>query len=261
MEHRGDAVGRARGGRDQTVVLGVDPVVVDPENDVQVDVVGRCGDHHAARAGLQVSACLLPPAQGAGGFHHHVHLARRPRQGLRILLGGEGDAIVVDHEMPLAAADLLVEPSVHRVVLQEVGQVVEVGEIVDRHDLEPLAFVHLLEHATADPSESVDGHTGGAHGAPSFRDRGNSSSTAPSRGDRERSSSTMLSHAPPRPPADVRKRSGVDAGARGGGHPEGPVVSAPAAPGWSPGSPRPRPGRNRRRRPAGRRWDRFRPNR
>ena len=53
-------------------------------------------------------------------------------------------------------ATLVPEPAVNRVVLEQIGQVGKLEEIVDRHDLDVVALHRRAERHPADAPESVD---------------------------------------------------------------------------------------------------------
>jgi hypothetical protein len=47
---------------------------------------------------------------------------------------------------------------VHGVVLEEIAELVDLGEVVYTHDLEPVIGNQLFEGASTDATESVDGY-------------------------------------------------------------------------------------------------------
>ena len=57
---------------------------------------------------------------------------------------------------PSLTATLVPEPAVNRVVLEQIGQVGQLEEVVDRHDLDVVALHRRAERHPADAAKSVD---------------------------------------------------------------------------------------------------------
>src|SRR6266536_4815822 len=75
-----------------------------------------------------------------------------------------------DWSSDVCSSDLLaVEDAHHRVVLQEIGKVCIVEEIVHRDDVDVVAVRKDAEHGATDPAESVDADRDGHRGAAAFR--------------------------------------------------------------------------------------------
>ena len=47
-----------------------------------------------------------------------------------------------------------------RITYEEVREIVDVGEVIDRHEVEPLGIEQDLQGGPADPPETIDGHIG-----------------------------------------------------------------------------------------------------
>jgi hypothetical protein len=96
--------------------------------------------------------------EDAGGFDHHFGADLAPLQCSRIALGGQADLVAIDDQGGAVHFDGALEAAVHRVVLEHVGQVVRLQQIVDGDDLD--VAVEILHRRTqdvaADAPEPVD---------------------------------------------------------------------------------------------------------
>ena len=72
--------------------------------------------------------------------------------------------LAVDDERVAVDCDVALEAAVHRVVLQHVGQVVGLEQVVDGDDLDVVEVLHGgTEHHAPDAAEAVDANSDG-HG-------------------------------------------------------------------------------------------------
>ena len=69
-------------------------------------------------------------------FDHDVGADLAPLQLGRVLHGGQADALAVDDQRVAVDRDVALEAAVHAVVLQHVGQVVGLEQVVDADDLD-----------------------------------------------------------------------------------------------------------------------------
>src|SRR5690606_13533709 len=85
---------------------------------------------------------------------------RGPRQVGRIAFLGQADALAVDHQGVAVYRDLAVEAAVHGVVLQHVGQVVRLQQVVDGDDLDVVAEIRhrRTQDVAPDAAEAVDAY-------------------------------------------------------------------------------------------------------
>jgi hypothetical protein len=171
LHHRGEAVRRAGGVRDDLLVTG-EGVVVDAEHDGRVHVpLGRGGDDHLLRAAGEVLRGLVPRGEPAGGLYDHLGAEVAPREGGGVALGEHAETLAINDQVAVLDADLAREDPVHGVVLEQVRQGLGVGEVVDADDVvavvEP-ALEDGAEDEPADPAEPVDadldGHGGEGKG-------------------------------------------------------------------------------------------------
>ena len=157
LGERGEAVGGAGGVGDDLEVL-VDDLVVHAQDDRGVQLVlGRGAQDDAPGAGVDVLLELLLAGEEAGGLQGDLAAEGLPRQVGRVLLGGDRDLLAVDDEGLVGGLDRAVELLVDAVVLQQVGQVLGIGQVVDRDDLELLRLLGQdAEDEAADAAEAID---------------------------------------------------------------------------------------------------------
>src|SRR5579875_1155122 len=105
------------------------------------------------------SGTISSRRRSAGALQHQVHAEVAPWQGGRVAFGEGLDLLAVDDERTVAGADLAVVAPVDGVVPEQVGEVVRVGDVVDRDEVEFAAFVEQdLQGGPADSSQTVDGY-------------------------------------------------------------------------------------------------------
>ncbi len=99
---------------------------------------------------------LVARREQSGGFDHHLHPQLAPRQLGRIAFREHLERLAVDHDVAALDLDLMPEPAVDRVVLEQMGERGSVGDIVDRDDFEVLFAQRRAKEHPADPAEAVD---------------------------------------------------------------------------------------------------------
>src|SRR6185503_5834476 len=82
--------------------------------------------------------------------------------------GEDADLPPVDEDGVALGHDLRAEVPVNRVVLEQMRQGRRVGEVVDRHDLDPRGAPRRAVEDAADPTEAIDPHLE-RHRSPSCR--------------------------------------------------------------------------------------------
>ena len=102
----------------------------------------------------------LRVAEHACAFHDDITAEVAPRKGCRIALGAHGNGLAVDHELTAFDAHLTREAAVDAVVLEQVGQRVHAGQVIDGNNFHAVFGEELAEGQTADAAESVDGNLG-----------------------------------------------------------------------------------------------------
>jgi hypothetical protein len=90
-----------------------------------------------------------------GRLDHELGAELSPGQLGRIAFRADRDLHPIHHDRVLRGGHLARVAAVDRVVFQEVGQRLGVGEVVDADDLEVLA-ARRAEHQAPDPPETID---------------------------------------------------------------------------------------------------------
>ena len=93
----------------------------------------------------------------ARGFEHDVGADLVPFERCRVALLRQADLVAVDDERVALDRDLALEAAVHRVVLQHVGQVLGLEQVVDADDLDVRKVLHGgAQDIATDAAEAVD---------------------------------------------------------------------------------------------------------
>lgn len=163
VEHLGDgrqAVGGAGGVGDD--VLAVVGGVVHAVDEHRGGVLGGGGHDDLLGAGFDVLAGGLVGKEEAGGLNDDIGTHFAPLEVGGILLGGEANLLAIDDEGGTFHRDVVVEAAVDGVVLQHIGEVVGVEEVVDADDLDVLeVFDRGAEDHAANAAEPVDANFDG----------------------------------------------------------------------------------------------------
>lgn len=156
LGQRRQAVGGARGvGDDRFALVGV---VVDAEHKHRRVVLGRCRQDHLLGARVEVLLRGFLGQEQAGGLDHHVGADCIPLEVGRIAFLGQADLVAVDDQRVAVDRHIGLEAAMHRVVLQHVGEVIGLEQVIDGHDLDVIGEVlhRRAQHVAADATESVD---------------------------------------------------------------------------------------------------------
>src|SRR5690606_30312435 len=113
---------------------------------------------HLLRPCLEVATGVLARTHGSRRFDDDVDTQVSPRELGWVAFLAERDLVPVDDQSRAVGGDLPRVPTVDRVVLEQIRQAVEFGEVVDTHHLEAVVFQELLERAASDSAEAVDSH-------------------------------------------------------------------------------------------------------
>ena len=135
-------------------------VVVHAHDDRDVVVGGGRGDDDLLGAtGVDVLARVGGLGEEAGGLDDDVDAEVAPRQGARVALGEHLHRVAGDLDALAVGGDVLLEDAQDAVVLQQVGERLGAGQVVDRHDLDVLAAGRdRPPEVAADATESVDAY-------------------------------------------------------------------------------------------------------
>src|SRR5690606_38625621 len=152
LDHRYQTVGGA-GTRSHNHILGIQLVVVDSEHHGAVHIgFAWLGKQQALGARLDVFLRCDAVGVGAGAFQHQAYVQQTPGQITRARVAQHPDAIAVDHQVVAIHRRLTVKPPVGGVVLGQVGDGVDIRQLVDRDHLKLVAiavFIPRPQHALA----------------------------------------------------------------------------------------------------------------
>src|SRR3989338_743377 len=155
LGHGSQAVGGARCvGDDGLARVGV---VVHAEHEHGGVVLG--GGRQDDLLGTSVQVLLRGDLvqEQAGGFDHHVGADFVPLQVGGVALLRQADLLAVHDQGVALDRDFALEAAVHAVVLEHIGQVVGLEQVVDAHDFDVREVLHRsAEHHAADAAEAVD---------------------------------------------------------------------------------------------------------
>src|SRR5438105_1324795 len=173
VEHlrgRRQAVGRARGVRDDAVAGRVVRVLVDAEHEGHVRILGGGGDDHLLRAGLEMLGRGRGVPEEARRLDDDLDSELLPRQRRGILHRAYPDLAPVDEDGFSLRDDLGAERAVDRIVLQQVRERLRGREIVDSDHLDLGRPEGRAEEDAPDPTEPVHADSN-RHGGNSLLDR------------------------------------------------------------------------------------------
>ena len=97
----------------------------------------------------------------SGGFDDDIGVDFIPLQVGRALFRGQADLVAVDDEVVALDRDVGLELAVDRIILQHVGEILGIEQVVDADDLDVLAEIldRSPEDHPADPAETVDANS------------------------------------------------------------------------------------------------------
>src|SRR3989344_9253978 len=158
VQHLGgrvQTVGGAGGGRDDGLA-GVSLVIYAVHEHRRI-VLRRRRLHDLLGAGLDVGLTGFGGQEEAGGVDDDVGARFVPLEISRIFLGGQTNLLAIHHHAAAVDLDVAVEAAMHRVVLQNISQIVWFQQVVDGDDLDVFEiFRDRAEHHTTDTAETVN---------------------------------------------------------------------------------------------------------
>jgi hypothetical protein len=159
LGQRCGAVGGAARVADDAAVLG-DDVVVDAHDQRGLQgLLARHRQQHAPGAGVQVPLQLVELAEPAAALHHVVGAELAPGQLAGVGFREHLERVPVDdHGIAVELHGALVG-AVDAVVLEGIGQIVRIGQIVDGDDVVVTTQLGNAGDGPADASETVDGNS------------------------------------------------------------------------------------------------------
>ena len=156
LDDRGQAIGRARGGGDDAMLRGIEAGMVHAHHDVQRAGGLHWSRHdHALHALVQVGLEHSNSLHLAAGLDHQV--AAAPIGVGNGLVGGDANALAVDHHVLAIATRLMLPAAMYRVEVQQVGMGGGItGRVVYLHELQLGPVPGSAQGQAADAAESVD---------------------------------------------------------------------------------------------------------
>ncbi len=157
FDQRRKAVGGAGSIRYDVMFRGVVEIVVDADADRNVRVGSGCGDEHFFCTSGKVSGGFVAVGEETSRFEDNVHAEFGPWQ-FRGIAFGEGVDFVTAHDDEFfVVSNFTLELALGGVVLEQMGECVVVGKVVDGNDVAKFFVAHGAQNVASDASESVDG--------------------------------------------------------------------------------------------------------
>jgi hypothetical protein len=94
--------------------------------------------------------------EDAGALEDNIDAQLAPGKVGGVALGHVLDLLAVDDEVAVAGRDLALEGAVGRIILQQVGHNIDIGQVVDSNELDLGVFDSNSEHIASDTAETVD---------------------------------------------------------------------------------------------------------
>ncbi len=133
--------------------------MVDAIDEHRRGVLRRRGLHDPACTSRNVFLAGFLGQEKARALQYNIGTDLIPFQVGRVTLGGDADRFAVHDQVAALSLYLAIEQTVHGIVLEHVGQVVRVKQVIDANNLHVLEFPGdgAKRHAT-DTAEAVDSH-------------------------------------------------------------------------------------------------------
>jgi hypothetical protein len=106
-------------------------VVVDARHQGDIDIVRRGANQHLARPALEMAGGIRAAAKGARGFDDDIHTRLPPGNLGRIAFRAKSDGLTIDLNRLLVMSDVPRKTTVYRVVFEQIGEIANIGQIVD----------------------------------------------------------------------------------------------------------------------------------
>ena len=155
---RPQAVGSTRGVGNDVVLGRIVLVLVDAHYDGDVFIGGGRGDNDLLHRSAQVLLGQLALGELAGRLDHDLGADGFPIELGRVLLGEHLDVLAVDADEVCAGGNFVGQVAKDGVVLQQMGQRLGVGEIVDRDEFQVRVIERRTKNVAADAPEAVDAY-------------------------------------------------------------------------------------------------------
>ena len=166
LHHGCEAVGGARCVRHHVVRRRVEFTVVHADHERGVGARRWGGHDRATGTGREMSRCVVSGGERAGRLDDQVDTELCPGQIGGVALCEHRHLAAIEVEYPIVHVDVPAHLAVHGVIPEEVGERLDVAEIVHRNDFErgvegagALAFDEGTNEVATDAAETVDGDT------------------------------------------------------------------------------------------------------
>src|SRR5690606_5048650 len=100
------------------------------DNRRHFDAAARPAEDDVFRAGVDVLVRVGILGEDAGALEHQLDVHVVPRELRRVALAQVGNRLPVDHQLAVAGFDLPAIRPVDRVVLQQIGDVLQFGNVI-----------------------------------------------------------------------------------------------------------------------------------
>ena len=107
-------------------------------------------------AGLDMALGLVLGQEQAGGLDDVLRADFLPGQVGGVTLGVHGNHVAVHDDGIIAGGHLGIDPAVHGVILQHIGQVIGGTQVVDAHDLDLGVLQAAAQDHAADAAKTID---------------------------------------------------------------------------------------------------------
>jgi len=131
-------------------------VFVYPQNDGDVLACGRSGDNDFLYSALEMSLGGLGLGELARGLDNHLGAERTPIELRGILFGKDTNFLAIDDDGVFRRFDVVAEIAENRVVLQQMGQGLRTGQIIDGYEIQLFVIQRGTKYVAADSAKSVD---------------------------------------------------------------------------------------------------------
>ena len=160
----GEAVGRAAGVGDD--LLAAVAAVIHPHHEHRGLVLGGGTHHHPLGAGLNVGAGQWIRQEEARALQHGVNANGIPLQVAWIALRRDPDDLSIHHQLSVLDLDLTLETAMGGVVAKQIGQVIDINQVIDASNLNAWSHHRPPEGQASDATKTIDANPDGQGSRP-----------------------------------------------------------------------------------------------
>src|ERR1019366_930717 len=152
---RGQTIRGAGSVRHDVVLGGIVLLFVHAEHDGEVFVLRRSGDDDFFHGAAQMFPGFVGVGEPAGGLDDDLSSDGVPGQGGGIFFFEDSDGLAVDRNTVGPGGDFVRQVAEDRVIFEQVGQSLGIGEIVNGDEVEVLVGERGAENIASDASKSI----------------------------------------------------------------------------------------------------------